>query len=286
MRRSSVAIAAPTKSRASPMAGLYVGAILLAAGCASLPGDETWEISGSPVELSQLGAGSPPIVFEAGLGSYKEVWNKVFPALAASHAVFAYDRPGVGRSANTARPRDAATIVEDLRLLLRARRLKPPYILVGHSAGGLYMQLYARKYPDEVAGLVLVDSTHPTQFEGDGDLSHRGALTNAALAVGLDASAKAEFNALALSGREVLAAPPLRANLPVAILVATNRSGTSIAAWDNAKGLDLARFYPGARLSELNVGHDVPQDDPQAVVDAIGWTLEARARRNANGTGL
>ena len=116
---------------------------------------------------------APAVVFESGLGSYKETWDKVFPVIATTNAVFAYDRPGIGQSTMTSRPRDGATIVEDLRALLKSRNVMPPYVLAGHSAGGLYMQLFARRYPSEVAGVVLVDSTHPTQFEGDGTLDNR-----------------------------------------------------------------------------------------------------------------
>ena len=73
-----------------------------------------------------------------------------------------------GRSDPADSPRDGGHVVDELRALLSAQDLKPPYVLVGHSLGGLYMQLYARRYPDEVSALVLVDSTHPNQFKGAG----------------------------------------------------------------------------------------------------------------------
>jgi pimeloyl-ACP methyl ester carboxylesterase len=95
-------------------------------------------------------------------------WSKVFPEIGKNTTVFAYNRPGYGNSSKAITPRDGATVVEELRALLNSRGLRPPYVLVGHSLGGIYVQLFARKYPDDVVGLVLVDSSHPSQFEGSG----------------------------------------------------------------------------------------------------------------------
>ena len=212
---------------------------------------------------------SPIVVFENGLAGHKEVWNEVVPTITADHAVFAYDRPGVGHSSETLRPRDGDTIVEDLRALLQSRHLSPPYVLVGHSAGGLYLQLYARRYPMEVAALVLVDSTHPTQFEGDGSMTHRGALSRAAMAVGLHGNAQQEFNALSENGRQVLAAPPLTASIPLIILMAPDKSNSAIAAFDSAKRADFARLYPSAAMRVVDSTHMIPQDQPQIVIEAI-----------------
>ncbi|WP_420846621.1 alpha/beta fold hydrolase [Methylocystis parvus] len=107
-------------------------------------------------------------MFENGLGGRLEWWSKILPDIATETTVFAYNRPGIGASAPATTPRDGVTIVEELRATLRAKGIAPPYVLVGHSIGGLYVQLYARRHSDEVAGLVLVDSTHPEQLSGAG----------------------------------------------------------------------------------------------------------------------
>ena len=96
------------------------------------------------------------------------MWDKVISEVSKTKSVFAYNRPGIGNSVKTDKPRDAEQIVEELRSYLKELKIRPPYVLVGHSSGGLYMQLFARKYPSEVAGLVLVDSTHPLQMKGAG----------------------------------------------------------------------------------------------------------------------
>lgn len=169
---------------------------------------------------------------------------------------------------------------EDLRALLASRNIRPPYILIGHSSGGLYMQLYARRYPAEVAGLVLVDPTHPEQFTGEGAMENRSTLASAVIAVGLSASSKAEFNALIETGREVLAAPPLAAKIPAVILIAPDNSGGIIAEAGNAKRRNFATLYPNATVLEAGNSHNVPQDQPQAVIDAIRKVLAAQAGRH------
>lgn len=245
-------------------------------GCATLPGAQTARGPSGPVEISYLPGSAPTVVFEAGLGAHKESWRDVFQALSRTNAVFAYDRPGVGRSASTQRPRDGATIVEDLRALLRDRGIRPPYVLVGHSAGGLYMQLYARNYPGEVAGLVLVDPTHPTQFEGDGALAKRGSLAVGAMALaGTVGPVRQEFEALPQTGAGVLSSTPLPASIPAVILVARDSGTGPAAAFDDAKRADLARIYPTARVQRVDSDHNIPGRRPEAIVEAIRWVLSA-----------
>jgi pimeloyl-ACP methyl ester carboxylesterase len=110
------------------------------------------------------GHGTSTVVFEAGLGDTLDVWGKVQPLIAAGCTrTIAYTRAGYPGSDVADGPRDAQTIVAELRSELKRRGIQPPYVLVGHSLGGLYMQYFARHYPDEVEGLLLVDSTHWNQ---------------------------------------------------------------------------------------------------------------------------
>ncbi len=262
-----------TNLRVALAAGFILAASLLA-GCATLPGSQSARGIDGNVEVSYLPGAAPTVVFEAGLGAHKESWTAVFLAVGRTNAVFAYDRPGVGRSASTVRPRDGTAIVEELRTLLRGRGLKPPYVLVGHSAGGLYMQLYARLHPEEVTGLVLVDSTHPTQFEGEGSLANRGALASGVMALaGVIGPIRQEFDALTQTGAEVLAAPPLSARIATVILLAGNDDSGPAAAFDKAKRADFARLYPTAQIRWINSSHNIPSEQPEAVLEAIRWVL-------------
>jgi pimeloyl-ACP methyl ester carboxylesterase len=258
---------------------LAFGASLLLGASGPLPGVRTMPLNGGQVAFVEVDRAAPVVVFENGLGGQLKAWSKVAPAIAETNTIFAYDRPGVGASTPTDRPRDAAGIVEDLRALLRSRHLPPPYLLVGHSMGALDMQLYARRHPAEVAGLVLVDSTHPKSFSGPGSMENRGALSRAALAVGLSPSAKAEFAALAQSGPEVLSAPPVPAAVPVVVIVAPDPAHTPMADYDNAMRKDFANLYPGATMIEVACGHNVPLTHPEVVIAAIREVLGKAARR-------
>jgi pimeloyl-ACP methyl ester carboxylesterase len=88
----------------------------------------------------------------------------VQPEIAKTTRVCAYDRAGMGWSEPGPEPRDARQISGELHTLLEGANIEGPYVLVGHSTGGLHARMYADRYSDEVAGVVLVDSSHPEQF--------------------------------------------------------------------------------------------------------------------------
>ena len=107
------------------------------------------------------GEGSPTIVFEAGLGSSSAEWWAIQDELSASARVLTYDRAGYGWSEWVSGPRTSREIAVELKSLLEALKIDPPYVLVGHSQGGLYVSHFCRLYPDEVAGVVLIDPSSP-----------------------------------------------------------------------------------------------------------------------------
>jgi len=126
-------------------------------------------VSAAPGEVARHqvrieGRGPLTVVLEAGLGDTLDIWTNVQPLIAANCTrTIAYTRAGYPGSDPAGGPRDAATIVSELRWELKRRGIQPPYVLVGHSLGGLYMQYFARQYPDEIEGLLLIDSTHWNQ---------------------------------------------------------------------------------------------------------------------------
>ncbi len=103
------------------------------------------------------GHGAPTVLMEAGFGATSLAWYKVQPVLAKSHRVCAYDRAGAGFSDPGPLPRDGAAIARDLDDGLKAAGISGPLVMVGHSAGGLYVRLFADRRPDDVIGMVLVD---------------------------------------------------------------------------------------------------------------------------------
>jgi len=121
---------------------------------------------GRRMNIHCSGSGSPTVVFESGLTDATSAWALVQPAIAARTRTCSYDRAGVGFSDAGNRPGSSGHIVEDLRRLLAQAGISPPYLLVGHSYGGMNARLFAHRHPADVAGLVLVDSSHEEQFEG------------------------------------------------------------------------------------------------------------------------
>lgn len=116
------------------------------------------------LHMLSMGEGNPAVIMESGSGSIALDWCLVQPELARLTRVYSYDRAGSGWSDRSPSPRTIPQIVAELHTLLSVAEIQKPYILVGHSLGGLYMQYYARRYPAEVAGMVLVDSTHPDLY--------------------------------------------------------------------------------------------------------------------------
>jgi pimeloyl-ACP methyl ester carboxylesterase len=122
------------------------------------------DVGGHRLHVLDSGKGHPTVVFEAGLPGSVLSWHQVQQELGRVVRVVSYDRAGLGWSDPGPEPRTAGRIVEELRLLLDRAGVPGPYILVGHSFGGLTTRLFAARYPDEVAGLVLVDPVGPGEW--------------------------------------------------------------------------------------------------------------------------
>lgn len=120
-------------------------------------------VDGLNLHLQIAGSGSPTVVLETGLGGMSAAWGWVQPEIAKFCRVVSYDRAGLGWSGGDGSPRCARKAVHRLREALRAANLLPPYILVGHSMGGLLIRVFADCHPGEVTGLVMVDACHPDQ---------------------------------------------------------------------------------------------------------------------------
>jgi hypothetical protein len=118
------------------------------------------DVGGHRLRLSCTGSGSPTLVLEPGAGDFSSVMAWISPAVAAETRVCVYDRAGRGWSGPADAPQDGTQIASDLHTLLQRGNVPGPYVLAGHSFGGLYVQIFAARYPDEVAGMVLVDSTN------------------------------------------------------------------------------------------------------------------------------
>jgi len=121
------------------------------------------DVGGRSLYIECAGTGGPAVILESGLGDASPAWSRIAPVVAGSTTVCAYDRAGHGRS-DEARPQDGNAIAADLHTLLQRAGVAGPYILVGHSSGGPYVRAFAARYPDAVAGMVLVDAQPADAF--------------------------------------------------------------------------------------------------------------------------
>jgi len=249
------------------------------AGCASLQSGQTGQtvqVGPSRIAYLQSGTGQPVAVFQSGLGDGKDVWADVIARLPPGTAVFAYDRPGYGGSGPLpAGPRDPCAVAHELHAALQAAGQRPPYVLVGHSIGGLYQYAFARLYPTEVAAVLLVDPTHPDhwarmQQEAPGPAR----LLGAARATLFSAAMRSEFDAqtsLACSAEFQARPAPL---MPVRLLVRTDYGLAEKGDFETLMHrlqADWPRLLPGTSRREVaGTGHYIQRDRPGVVVEELG----------------
>jgi len=163
----------PARRRSRLLYPVFALMALVAAGCsyetlqtgsgggaAPVAGDRLLDVGGHRLNIRCIGSGSPAVVLEPGLGeSASAIAQRIAPQVARTTRVCVYDRAGHGRS-DVAPDADAA---RDLHVLLERAHVPGPYVLAGHSLGGMFVLGYAHRYPSEVGGVVLLDSMHPRQ---------------------------------------------------------------------------------------------------------------------------
>lgn len=219
------------------------------------------------------GEGPRTVILEAGLGDTLDVWKNVQgPIAAGCTRTVAYNRAGYLGSDPANGPRDSASIVSELRAELKRRNIAPPYVLVGHSLGGLYMQYFARNYPAEVAGLVLVDSTAWNQGLSLDNSANTPYAGRTAVTLFMPWIMRRELNDAEAAGREVHASPQAPP-IPTIILSSTKGpNGETPAARAHAADLqdEIAEDFPGSRHVRVeDSGHYIQREHPEAVIDAV-----------------
>ena len=125
---------------------------------------KSYQVNGHRMHLDCHGDGGPTVVLSNGMGETSATWARIAGPVAQRTRVCAYDRPGQGWSEETIRPQDGVAAAKDLHTLLAAAGETGPFVLVGHSTGGTYAMIYAARYPEQVTGMVLLDSSSPYQL--------------------------------------------------------------------------------------------------------------------------
>lgn len=233
-----------------------------------------------------LAIASPPIVLQAGLGDDHRAWQAIEPALAQDHRVIALDRPGHGTTPDTTAPRDPCTIAAEQRAQLRAAGLAPPYVLVGHSLGGTYQYVYAKLYPQDVAGLVLVDATplhHWSRMQKEAPES--ALLLRAVRTLLFKAIDRREFDDQSTCLDRLDLQQPL--NRPVRVLVAGRFNAGDPPAFRAMLLRSRPTWLPLTGATALqtvpDAGHYIQKDQPQVVIEAIRAVLAEAAAVPAAG---
>jgi pimeloyl-ACP methyl ester carboxylesterase len=265
------------------LVGQFVSAGQAPGGSAPSPvGDALVDIGGRSLYVSCTGAGNPTVILEAGLGrvASSTIWKAVQPAVAEITRVCAYDRAGRGTSDPDPRTatefRTGRAAVEDLRLLLRAASITGPYVLVGHSLGGAYTRLYAGQFPQDVVGMVLVDASHEEQ-----NVSFKSAGYSEPPEPTGQNPERTDLSAVL----EELRQAHWRADIPLVVLShgrklplpnASDEVLTRVeAAWLELQRELASRSSRGRLVIAQRSGHNVQNDEPELVVEAIREVVTA-----------
>ena len=229
------------------------------------------DIGGRSFSLLTGGKGTATVVFEGGFGAGIASWVTVQKEVAAFAQTVSYDRAGSGQSEVGPKPRTAKQIALELHAALDKAGLKPPYVLVGHSLGGIYVRVFADAYPKEVAGLVLVDPTQEAFDEwtkknaADQRKVEEERIAQAAQGV------RDEWQALDATYAQARSAKVPK-GIPVTLLSATRDDSGMVPEAKKVwleKQKEWLSTVPGSKLIVIDKGHFIQAEDPAAVIEAI-----------------
>jgi pimeloyl-ACP methyl ester carboxylesterase len=255
------------------MSSLALLLLIAGAGCARVAPPVQYQVKVGGHRLSMLcaGEGRPVVVMDSGLGESMTTWAWVWPEVSEFTRVCVYDRAGLGRSQAGPLPRTSGRIVDELRLLLDRSEGKGPFVLVGHSFGGLNVRLFASQHPERVAGLVLVEATHADYpllvQETLGQAQSIKLETNLAA---ISPSALSELRSIQESAEQLQRGGAIP-EVPLTVISGARRPGTdeSRELWERLQ-MDLTRANSrGIRVIAEQSGHYVQFDQPELVVGVI-----------------
>jgi pimeloyl-ACP methyl ester carboxylesterase len=280
------------------------------------PAGRLIDVGGHRLHLDCRGEGTPTVILDAGLGKSSLDWSLVQPKVAAVTRVCSYDRAGMGWSEPAAGLRSPMDLAAEFHTLLRNGGVNGPYVLVGHSLAGKNVRMFARAYPTEVAGMVLVDARSEridaglsaTEVDGfKGALAGQAILYTVARRVGLarlfgasllsdeklvpaalaqqlvlletapNAVAATTAEAMARSANDAELAATTLGSMPLAV-IAAKASMIGIAGWPEAQRA-LAALSGKGSLVVADTGHAVQLEQPDLVIDAVLSVLD-QARRD------
>jgi pimeloyl-ACP methyl ester carboxylesterase len=219
----------------------------------------------------KVGSGAPSVIFEAGLGSGAETWQPVLGRVGQLTTAFAYSRPGYDGGplapSDADGERNADEVARSLHQLLLNKKVSRPYVLVGHSLGGLYVLQYARLYPKEVAGIVLVDGRMPG-FVGICAKAGAPCANPGPADAGSPAHIAAEVNGLAAS-EQMAPLPGELGNIPVTLLTRGIGESSFLSLWQASQDEFAGGLRNGRHIIARKSRHYIQNDEPDLVVAEI-----------------
>jgi pimeloyl-ACP methyl ester carboxylesterase len=247
---------------------------LLVCACNSQPNTTKVNLKAGTMAYSYRPAAGITAVFQSGLGDDKSTWSNVISQLPATQSSFVYDRYGYGKSTSASSTRDACTIAREQHELLMQAGVKPPYLLVGHSIGGLYEYVFALMYPQDVTGLVLLDPTHPEHWETvQREAPAAAAIVKTMRFTLFTSTMRKEFDAQTECLRDLPKILPASVRINTRILTSTLiNAGEQGAYQDVLTNLrkDWLRLTGIAKTEPIDkASHYIQKDRPDVVVKAI-----------------
>jgi pimeloyl-ACP methyl ester carboxylesterase len=244
-------------------------------------------VAGRQVEVVRMGDGSPTLVLESGGGEAASQWAGILPDLARQTRVIAYSRAGFGKSSPSTLPGSPQLSVTELHQLLQALGESGPFVLAGHSWGGLLVRLYASTFPTEVAGLVLIDATHEAQvarYEAMKPGFSFAAEVRKMLAKAPPAVRDVYEQAIRVGvEQKVDGMTPMR-DLPLAVITAVKPCPPQVswtcsdpAVWPMWRHLHSEwseRSTASLHIVSARTEHYVMNDQPSLIVDAVKFVLD------------
>jgi pimeloyl-ACP methyl ester carboxylesterase len=258
-----------------------------------VPGFRDADIGDRTLRYRCAGDGTPTVIVEPGGGTSLETvfsWNReigwavIVPTIAKTTRICVYDRAGLGRSTKAPLPRTSMDVAKDLHALLERANIAPPYVFAGQSFGGMNARMFAHLYPDSVAGMVLIDSSHPDQYPevakvlpppSPGDMNYE---LIKGWREGPDLSRSPEWVDLKANAALVRATGNI-GNKPLIVLTQSPSWNDPFAPDDIEPAIDAvsqrlqsgltALSTRGKQIIATKAGHNIQADEPQLVIDAI-----------------
>lgn len=230
-----------------------------------------FDVGGHKLFLLSYGQNKPAVILESGIGDGGTMsgWDVVQKKVKDFAQVCLYDRAGLGQSEKGPEPRTTIQIAHELHALLEAAKIEPPYIMVGHSMGGLHIQTYAMLYPDDIAGMVFVDPT-PKELV---DTLSATAIENIIEAGAPQGVLDETVEGLNESVPTFKSLPNLP-DVPVVVITSsfTGEGDVDVSRWEELKTYhqNLAdEVTDGTHIVATQSGHYIQIDEPKLVIDAI-----------------